>query len=90
MATYKSLSTQQLKELQGQLIDQYKAFQSRNLKLDMSRGKPGADQLNLTMGMLDVVNSSSDMKTIDGFDTRNYGVLDGIAEAKQLFAKLYG
>lgn len=90
MATYQSLSDQQLHQLHSQLLEQYQAFQRKHLKLDMSRGKPGTDQLDLTAGMLDVINSGSDMKTIDGFDTRNYGVLDGIKEAKELFAELYG
>lgn len=90
MATYQSLSKQQLQQLHSQLLDQYQAFQNKNLKLDMSRGKPGADQLDLTMGMLDVLNSSSDMNTVDGIDARNYGVLDGIKESKELFAELYG
>ena len=50
----------------------------------MSRGKPSPSQLNVTMDMLDVINSSSDFKAEDGTDCRNYGVLDGLTEAKKL------
>ncbi|HIS56439.1 MAG TPA: aminotransferase class I/II-fold pyridoxal phosphate-dependent enzyme, partial [Candidatus Fimimorpha excrementavium] len=58
------------------------------LTLDMSRGKPSAEQLDLSMGMMDVLNSSSDLTCEDGTDCRNYGVLDGISEAKELLADM--
>lgn len=48
----------------------------------MSRGKPGADQLDLSMGMLDVLDSKTALKSENGTDLRNYGVLDGIPEIK--------
>ena len=80
----------QLEEFKAQCQKDYDAFKAQGLKLDMSRGKPGADQLDITMPMLDVLNSSSDMKSIDGTDTRNYGFLTGIPEAKQLFAEMLG
>ena len=54
----------------------------------MTRGKPSAAQLDLAMGMMDVLNSTSDLKCIEGVDCRNYGVLDGIREAKQLLADM--
>ena len=54
----------------------------------MARGKPGASQLDLAMGMLDQVNSSSDMRTILGNDTRNYGDIDGIGESRRLMADM--
>ena len=90
MASYHSLTTEQLQQLHTQLTNEYTEFQKRGLKLDMSRGKPAADQLELSVGILDVINSHSDPKTSDGFDIRNYGVLDGVKEAKELFAELYG
>ena len=90
MASYHSLTTEQLQQLHAQLTNEYTEFQKRGLKLDMSRGKPAADQLELSVGILDVINSHSDPKTSDGFDIRNYGVLDGVKEAKELFAELYG
>ena len=54
----------------------------------MSRGKPSAAQLDLAMGMMDVLRSDSDLKCEEGVDCRNYGVLDGIREAKQLLADM--
>lgn len=66
----------------------YEICQSEKLALDLSRGKPGADQLDLLNDMLDTVNSESDFKAENGFDCRNYGVLDGIPEAKRLFAEV--
>ena len=56
----------------------------------MSRGKPSAKQLDVSLGLLDTINSSSDLKALDGTDCRNYGVLDGIPEAKKLMADMMG
>ncbi|MBQ9774013.1 MAG: aminotransferase class I/II-fold pyridoxal phosphate-dependent enzyme [Clostridia bacterium] len=74
----------ELSRLQGE----YEAAKARRLSLDLSRGKPGADQLDLLQGMLHCIDSSYDCRTEDGLDCRNYGVLDGIKEAKRLFAQL--
>ena len=52
------------------------------------RGKPSAEQLELSQGMLGVINSPEDCFTEGGFDCRNYGVLDGIPEAKQIFSEI--
>ncbi len=76
--------TQELERLQGE----YKALCEKKLSLDLSRGKPGAKQLDLMQGMLDCISSSTDCRTENGFDCRNYGVLDGIPEAKRMFAEL--
>ncbi len=70
------------------LQTEYNSWKAKKLSLDLSRGKPGAAQLDLLQGMLDCIDSSYDCRTADGFDCRNYGVLDGIKEAKQLFAEL--
>lgn len=67
---------------------EYAREKAKRLSLDLSRGKPGAAQLDLLQGMLDCIDSSYDCRTEDGFDCRNYGVLDGIGEAKRLFAEL--
>ena len=66
----------------------YSEFKNRGLKLDLSRGKPGADQLDIMTGMLDCLNTVDDCKTGSGFDCRNYGLLDGTPEAKKLFSEL--
>jgi DNA-binding transcriptional MocR family regulator len=68
------------------LQKQYEAAKAKNLALDMTRGKPGADQLDLALPMLDLV-TAADYKTLAGADSRNYGGLDGIPEAKALFVE---
>lgn len=88
MKPYSELTKEELLELKKELAAQYRAFQAKDLKLDMSRGKPSADQLDLSMGMMDVLNSETDLTCEDGTDCRNYGVLDGIKEAKELLADL--
>lgn len=80
-------------ELQGELdtvLAQYEAYRAKNLKLDMSRGKPSTEQLDLSMPMLDMVSGDRDMKTLDGSDVRNYGQLDGLPETKKLFSEILG
>ena len=65
-------------------------MKAKGLSLDMSRGKPGVDQLELSMPMLNLVNENSDMKCESGVDCRNYGVLEGIPEAKRLMSEMIG
>ena len=88
MKKYQELTREELLALKEQLTAEYNEAKSKGLKLDMSRGKPGASQLVLSMPMLDVVNSTSDMKTMLGNDTRNYGDLDGIGECRRLMADM--
>ena len=88
MTAYKDLSREELLELKSGLEAQFEEVKAKGLKLDMSRGKPSAEQLNLSMGMMDVLNSGADLICEDGVDCRNYGGLDGIAEAKQLLADM--
>lgn len=87
---YNEMSKEQLLQLKAELDERYKEAKAKGLNLNMSRGKPSATQLNVTMDMLDVINSSSDLKSEDGTDCRNYGVLDGIPEAKKLMADMMG
>ena len=88
MKPYAELTKEELLDLRKRLKAQYREMQGRDLKLDMSRGKPSIDQLDLSMGMMDVLNHESDLACEDGTDCRNYGVLDGIAEAKELLADM--
>ena len=88
MVPYRELSKEELLELKSSLEAKYQEFQSKNLKLDMSRGKPSIEQLDLTMDMMDVLNSHSDLTSEDGLDCRNYGGLDGIPEAKRLMQEI--
>ena len=88
MTAYKDLSKDELKALKKELTRKFEEVKAKGLKLDMSRGKPSTEQLNLSMGMMDVLTSSSDLVCEEGVDCRNYGVLDGIREAKQLLADM--
>ena len=88
MKPYSEMTREELLELKKGLSEQYREFQGRNLQLDMSRGKPSSEQLDLSMGMMDVLGSSDDLTCEDGTDCRNYGVLDGIAEAKELIGDM--
>ena len=90
MSAYKEMGEEKLKKELQLLEEEYKKICQDNISLDMSRGKPGTDQLELSMGMLDVLNSKSDMISSDGFDCRNYGVLDGIPESKKMMAAIMG
>ena len=88
MTAYKDLSREELLELKKELEVEFEDVKGKGLKLDMSRGKPSKAQLDLSMGMMDVLNGDSDLVCEEGVDCRNYGVIDGIKEAKQLFADM--
>ncbi len=88
MKPYAEMTREELTGLRRELKAAYRDYQSRDLRLDMSRGKPSIDQLDLSMGMMDVLGSDSDLTCDDGTDCRNYGVLDGISEAKELLADM--
>ena len=88
MKAYQEMSKDELLVLKNELEAEYKAFKDRNLKLDMSRGKPSKAQLDLSMGMMDVLHSGTELSGIEGVDCRNYGVLDGIREAKELLSAI--
>lgn len=74
-------------ELQN-LKEKYNSLKSLNLKLDMSRGKPNSQQLDLSNELLNLITKEN-VKTADGIETRNYGGVDGITEMKQIFADLF-
>ena len=88
MKSYSELSIEELLQLKTELEAKFEEVKNKRLNLDMSRGKPSAAQLDLAMGMMDVLNSESDLMCQEGVDCRNYGVLDGIREAKQLLADM--
>ena len=87
---YNDMSREELLALKESLNKEYAEAKAKGLALDMSRGKPSAKQLDVSLGLLDTINSSSDLKALDGTDCRNYGVLDGIPEAKKLMADMMG
>ncbi len=90
MRKYTELSKEELEELYTPLKEQYENYCKRGLKLDISRGKPNAEQLDVSQALLSAPLEKKDCFTDGGVDLRNYGILDGIPEMKQLFAKLYG
>jgi DNA-binding transcriptional MocR family regulator len=88
MKAYAEMTKEELQELKKSLSQEYRDMQSKGLELNMSRGKPCVEQLDLSMGMMDVLSSDSDLKCEDGTDCRNYGVLGGIPEAKELMGDM--
>ena len=88
MTAYKDMTREQLLEEKAALEKQFAEIKAQNLKLDMSRGKPAKAQLELSNGMMDVLNSKSDMTCEAGVDCRNYGIMDGIPEARRLLADM--
>ncbi len=85
MKTYAEMSREELLSEKASLEERYNEFKARGLKLDMSRGKPCKEQLDLSVALNDVKDYVS-----DGVDVRNYGMLDGIPSCKKLFADLMG
>jgi len=83
------MNKQQLLDFKTQTEAEYGKFKAQGLSLDMSRGKPAPDQLELSMDMLNVFDDKI-YKSESGFDCRNYGLLDGIPDAKKLFAPMIG
>ena len=90
MKPYSEMTTDELKALKSELEKQYEDAKGKGLKLDMSRGKPSPAQLDLSAGFLDALSSTDCLKSENGTDTRNYGVMDGISEAKKLMADIMG
>ena len=82
-----NLSRGQLEERLAALREKYDSYKALGLKLDMSRGKPGAEQLELTNDMLDPALLGN-FKAENGLDVRNYGLLDGIPECKRIFSQI--
>lgn len=90
MKPYSEMSREELLALKAELDRQFEDAKGKGLKLDMSRGKPTPAQLDMGMGLMDALTSESDMKSENGLDTRNYGAMDGIPEAKHLMADVMG
>ncbi len=83
MKPFTKMNKNELLDLKKVLDQRYQDFKSQNLKLDMSRGKPCKEQLDLSMSILDMKDYS-----VDGIDCRNYGVLEGLPSLRKLFAQL--
>lgn len=85
MKMYEGFSREQLIERRQIIEDRFAQYKAQNLKLDMSRGKPCKEQLDLANGMFDNI---TDFKSEDGIDCRNYGIPDGLPEMKRIFAQM--
>lgn len=88
MKKYCEMNSAELCAAYSDLKKQYEDIKKLGMSLDISRGKPCTEQLNLSDGMLTCVSSAEDCRTEKGFDCRNYGLLDGIPEVKKLFSEL--
>lgn len=87
---YLKCSKQELEKEYSSLEKLFEETKGKKLSLNMARGKPGKEQLDLSLGLLDVINSKSDFICEDGMDCRNYGVLKGIDECRKLFGEMLG
>ena len=90
MQKYQEMTKEELLVEKAALEAEFEKIKALNLNLDMSRGKPSAEQLDLSMGILDAIDSNTALLSENGMDLRNYGVLDGIPEAKRLLAEMLG
>ena len=90
MKSYKEMSKEELVSLKAELEKQFEEEKSKGLKLDMSRGKQSTAQLDMTMGVIGTLDSGSELRTADGVDCRNYGLLEGIPEARHLLGDMMG
>ncbi len=90
MANYLKMSKQELTEEFSAVKAEYEKLLSLNLKLDMSRGKPNFDNMDLSEGVSVAVDAQKGYKDLSGTDVRNYGGLDGLAEMKKLFGEILG
>lgn len=87
---YLNCGREELEKEYAVLAKEYEDVKGKGLKLNMARGKPGKEQLDLSLDLLDVLNSKSDFVGSDGMDCRNYGVLEGIEECRKLFGDILG
>ena len=88
MKKYTEMNHEELLALKKELDKEFEEIKAQGLALDMSRGKPSNAQLELSREMMDVLKGDSDLKCETGVDCRNYGVIDGIPEAKRLLGEM--
>ena len=90
MKSYKTMTKDEMQKEYSRLKEKYGEFSSRGLKLDLSRGKPNSDQLDISLPLLSEARPREKCFSENGVDCRNYGVLDGIPEMKRLFSEVLG
>lgn len=89
MPSYCEMQGEQLKQQYSQLLSRYNEYKASGLSLDITRGKPAPEQLELSMAMLDALSGNGEYTDINGTDCRNYGGVTGIPEARRLFADVF-
>lgn len=90
MKKYELLKKEEQSALLAELLSQYEEYKKAGLSLDLSRGKPNSDQLDISLPLLSYARPREKCFSENGIDCRNYGVLDGIPEMKRLFSKMLG
>lgn len=86
--SYREMTKEQLKAEYQKVASEYETVKAMGLNLDMSRGKPNTEQLDISMEMVDTLARTHKLVGEQGVDCRNYGVLDGIIEAKRLLSAM--
>ena len=90
MKKYQDLTKEEKTKLYKELLSEYEGYKAKNLSLDLSRGKPNSDQLDISLPLLSESRPREKCFSENGVDCRNYGVLDGIPEMKRLFSDMLG
>lgn len=90
MIAYENMSEAEIRAEYDANLAKYESCRQKGLSLNMARGVPCAQQLDLSMPMLDTVHSDRDMKTGEGSDVRTYGQLAGLPEVQRIFGELLG
>ena len=81
-------TTEELRQIHQEALEQYEDFKSLHLQLNMARGKPCAEQLDLALGVLEALHARSEFANSNGDDCRNYGVWNGLPEMRAIFSKM--
>ena len=90
MKTYQSMNRQELADAKSELMKRYQKYKDMDLALNIARGNPSTQQLDMIMPMMDMINSGTDCRDMYGTDARNYGALLGLREAREYFGALLG
>ena len=85
-----AMETAQLRQLNQETAKRYEDFKALNLQLNMARGKPCADQLDLALGVLEALKARSEFANSNGDDSRNYGIWNGLPEMREIFSHMIG
>ena len=90
MKTYQSMNKQELAQAKSELMKRYQKYKEMDLALNIARGNPSTQQLDMIMPMMDMIRSTTDCRDMYGTDARNYGALLGLREAREYFGELLG